>query len=67
MNYDKNNDRQSPVMITLSAKLIFDPLVMYFTENLNVVGISGVNVCPVFRFGFPVPQIVLKVRKCCKG
>ena len=39
---------------------LFDPFVVYFSENFNVVGDSGVNVGPVFRFGFPVPQIVLK-------
>ena len=44
------------------SKLIIDPLVMYFSENFNVVGISGVNVCPVLKIGFHVPVVVLKLK-----
>ena len=65
MNYNYNNNiimtRQSQDIFTLSAKLIFDPFVMYFTENFNVARVSGVNVCPVFKFGFHIPVIVLKI------
>ena len=44
------------------SKLSIDPLVMYFSENFNVVWISGVNVCPVFKIGFHVPVVVLKLK-----
>ena len=46
--------------------LLLYPVVMDFSENFDVVGISGVNVGPVFRFGFPVPQIVLKMKSIVK-
>ena len=49
------------IIFTYLAELIFDPLVMYFTDNFNIVGVSGVNVCPVFKFGFHIPVIVLKI------